>query len=155
MDKFDRYFKGANKSSYDRLVNTYVDYSTNYSKHYLLTNGYSIVLTDIIRTDFIENKIISESIKKHFNGFIDKTNISSIESFDYNYIKNNGVVDNKDHVFKIANDYCINIPLLNKIKGLIGCNKINVILKNNSDMPIIEVVGKYMQVGYLLPMRVY
>ena len=53
------------------------------------------------------------------------------------------------------NDYSINITLLNKIKGMIGCSKVNFIIKNNSYDPIIEVIGRDMQVGYLLPMKVY
>ena len=155
MDRFDRYFKGASNNTYNRLVNTYVDYSTNYRKHYLYTNGYSVVMCDLIRTDFKENLGIKDYVVKTFENFIDKTSVENIITYDYNYIKNNSIKDGKDMIFKFNNDYSINITLLNKIKGMIGCNKINYIIKSNSYHPIIEIVGKNMQVGYLLPMRVY
>ena len=155
MDKFDRYFKGASARQYDGLVNSYVDYSTEYSKHYLYTNGYSIVMCDFIRTDFKENLGIKDSVVKTFENFINKTSVESIITYDYNYVKNNSVKEGKDMIFKFNNDYSINVTLLNKIKGMIGCNKINYIIKSDNYHPIIEIVGKSMQVGYLLPMRVY
>ena len=155
MDKFDRYFKGASVSQYHKLVNSYVDYSTDYSNHYLYTNGYSIVMCDFVRSDFKENVGIKDYIVRTFENFIDKTSVENIITYDYDYIKNNSVKDGKDMVFKFNDDYSINVTLLNKIKGMIGCNKINYIIKKDSYHPIIEIVGKGMQVGYLLPMRVY
>lgn len=155
MDKFDRYFKGASVKQYDKLVNSYVNYSTDYSNHYLYTNGYSIVMCDFVRTDFKENLGIKDYIVKTFENFIDKTSVESIITYDYDYVKNNSVKDGKDMIFKFNNNYSINIKLLNKIKVMIGCNKINYIIKSDNYHPIIEIVGKGMQVGYLLPMRVY
>lgn len=155
MDKFDRYFKGASVWQYDKLVNSYIDYSTDYSKHYLYTNGYSIVMCDFVRSDFKENLGIKNYIVRTFENFIDKTSVESIMTYDYDYIKNNSVKDGKDTIFKFNDDYSINVTLLNKIKGMIGCNKVNYIIKKDSYHPIIEIVGKGMQVGYLLPMRVY
>lgn len=150
MDKFDKFFKGASKNTYPRILNTYVDYS---NKNYLYTNAYSIVLSNECRTDFKENLNLKESIVTLFEGFIDKTDIKEIITYDYDYLKNNSFKDGKNLLFRVNNDYSINITLLNKIKGMIGCSKVNFIVKNNS--PIIEVIGRDMQVGYLLPMKVY
>ena len=155
MDKFDKYFKGASVSQYDKLVNSYVNYSTDYSNHYLYTNGYSIVMCDFGRTDFRENLGIKDYIIRTFENFIDKTSIESIISYDYDYVKNNSVKDGKVMIFRFNDNYSININLLNKIKGMIGCNKINYIIKSDNYHPIIEIVGKGGQVGYLLPMRIY
>lgn len=153
MDKFDKFFKGASKNMYTRIVNTYVDYSNKNGNYFLYTNGYSVVLSNECRTDFKENLNLKESIIKIFEGFVDKTDIKEIITYDYDYLKNNGFKDGKNQVFRVNNDYSINITLLNKIKGMIGCSKVNFIVKNNS--PIIEVIGRDMQVGYLLPMKVY
>lgn len=153
MDKFDKFFKGASKNMYTRIVNTYVDYLTDYGHHYLYTNGYSVVLSNECRTDFKENLNLKESIVTLFEGFIDTTDIKDIITYDYDYLKKNGFKDGKNLVFRVNNDYSINITLLNKIKGMIGCSKVNFIVKNNS--PIIEVIGRDIQVGYLLPMKVY
>lgn len=155
MDKFDKYFKGASVKQYDKLVNSYVDYSTDYSNHYLYTNEYSIVMCDFVRTDFKENLGIKDYIVRTFENFIDKTSIESIISYDYDYVKNNSVKEGKDTIFRFNDNYSININLLNKIKAMIGCNKINYIVKKDNYNPIIEIVGRGMQVGYLLPMRIY
>ena len=155
MDKFDRYFKGASVNQYDKLVNSYINYSTNYSNHYLYTNGYSIVMCDFVRTDFKENLGIKDYIVRTFENFIDKTSIQSITSYDYDYVKNNSVKDGKHTIFRFNDNYSMDINLLNKIKGMIGCNKINYIIKSDNYHPIIEIVGKGVQVGYLLPMRIY
>lgn len=152
MDKFDKFFKGASKNLYSRIVNTYVDYS---NKYYLYTNAYSVVLSNECRTDFKENLNLKERIVTLFEGFIDKTDIKEIITYDYDYLKNNSFKHGKNLLFRVNNDYSINITLLNKIKGMIGCSKVNFIVKNNSNQPIIEVVGRDMQVGYLLPMKVY
>lgn len=151
MNKFDKFFKGASKNIYPRIINTYIDYSNKNGHHYLYTNGYSVVLSNDCRTDFKENLNLKKSIVTLFEGFIDKTDIKEIITYDYDYLKNNG----KNLLFRVNNDYSINIILLNKIKGMIGCSKVNFIVKNNSHHPIIEVIGRDMQVGYLLPMKVY
>lgn len=155
MDKFDKFFKGASENMYHRIVNTYVDYLTDYGHHCLYTNEYSIVMSNECRTDFKENLKLKESIVTYFEKFIDKTDIKEIITYDYDYIKNNSFKDGKNLLFRVNNDYSINITLLNKIKGMIGCSKVNFIIKNNSYHPIIEIVGRDMQVGYLLPMKVY
>lgn len=155
MDKFDKFFKGASENMYSRIVNTYVDYSNKNAKHYLYTNGYSVVLSNNCKTDFKENLNLKESIITFFEGFIDKTDIKEIITYDYDYLKNNGFKYGKNILFRVNNDYSINITLLNKIKSMIGCSKVNFIVKNNSHHPIIEVIGRDMQVGYLLPMKVY
>ena len=155
MDKFDKFFKGASKNTYSRIVNTYVDYSNKNGHHYLYTNVYSVVLSNECRTDFKENLNLKDSIVTLFEGFIDKTDIKEIITYDYDYLKNNGFKDGKNLLFRVNNDYSINITLLNKIKGMIGCSKVNFIVKNNSHHPIIEVIGRDMQIGYLLPMKVY
>lgn len=155
MDKFDKYFKGASNNMYDRIVNTYVDYSTSYTNHYLYTNGYSVVMCDECNTRFTENLKLKASVIEFFESFIDKTNIESIITYDYNYIKNNSIKEGKDMIFRFNDNYSMNIKLLSKIKGMIGCNKINYIIKKDNYHPIIEIVGKGMQVGYLLPMRIY
>ena len=152
MDKFDKFFKGASKNICPRIVNTYVDY---YGKHYLYNNGYSIVLSNECRTDFKENLNLKERIITFFEGFVDKTDIKEIITYDYDYLKNNSFKDDKNLLFRVNNDYSINITLLNKIKGMIGCRKVNFIVKNNAYHPIIEVIGRDMQVGYLLPTKVY
>ena len=155
MDKFDRYFKGASKNMYPRIVNTYVDYLTNYNHHYLYTNGYSVVMCDTCNTRFTENLKLKASVIDFFESFIDKTNIESIITYDYDYVKNNSIKNGRDMIFKFNNDYSMDIKQLNKIKGMIGCNKINYIVKKDSYHPIIEIVGRGMQVGYLLPMKSY
>ena len=155
MDKFDRYFKGASVSQYDKLVNSYVDYSTDYSHHYLYTNGYSIVMCDFVRTDFKENLGIKDYVVRTFENFIDKTSIESIITYDYDYIKNNGVKDGKDMIFKFNDNYSINITLLNKIKAMIGCNKINYIIKSDNYHPIIEIVGKNMNIYWNFMLNLY
>lgn len=152
MDKFDKFFKGASKNMYHRIVNTYVDYSN--SNYFLYTNAYSVVLSNECRTDFKENLNLKDTIVTFFEGCIDKTDIKEIITYDYDYLKNNSFKDGKNLLFRVNNDYSINITLLNKIKGMIGCIKVNFIVKNNYH-PIIEVIGRDMQVGYLLPMKVY
>ena len=128
MDKFDKFFKGASKNMYPRIVNTYVDYSNGNGKYYLYTNAYSVVLSNECRTDFKENLKLKDSIVTFFEEFIDKTHIKDIITYDYDYLKNNS----KNLLFRVNNDYSINITLLNKIKGMIGCSKVNFIVKNNS-----------------------
>lgn len=153
MDKFDRYFKNCTLS-HNKLINSYVIYKTDSNIYYLLSDGFSIIMTDEIKTSFTENKKQKESIINFFNKFIDKTNIKEVISCDFDYIKNNIIDDGKDKYFKIDDDFGLNFKLLKNIKSIIGCNKLNIVYKNNSYHPIIEIIGKGFQIGYLMPIRI-
>ena len=60
-----------------------------------------------------------------------------------------GLVDGH---YKINKDYGVNYTQLKKIIDIIGVKSINII---EDDTPVIEIVGRDNQVGYLLPCRLY
>lgn len=147
MRCLDNYYKSKNLNVNEKLINTYVKYNNNA----LISNGFSIVLTQKLSSDFKENKNYKSGIIKAFEVFIDKNTTEFVKTIDYTDIKNN--LDS-DKCYKINSDYGINYTQLNKIIDIIGCEKINIINVKGQNC-VIEIVGKGMQVGYLLPMRIY
>lgn len=147
MDKFDRYYKSKNLSINNKLVNTYVKYD---DKTLLISNGYSVVYTKTIPSNFEENINYAYSIKKFYDNFRDKTHEVMI-TLDINKIKS----ELDDNNYKFSKNYGLNYMQLKKIIDIIGCEKINVLSRDNFESCFIEIVGKDKQVGYLLPTRVF
>lgn len=147
MRCLDNYFKSKELHIDEKLINTYV----KYYDHVLISNGFSIVLTQKLSSDFKENEYYKSTIINFFETFIDKNTMEFIKTIEYDDIKNN--LDD-DKCYKINDDFGINYMQLKKIIDIIGCKKINIINVKCQDC-IIEVLGKGMQVGYLLPTRIY
>ena len=141
MNRYDRYFKKNKLGVNDNLYNTYVEYDTGYSKHSLISNGCSIVMV---------NEKLSRSIISFFENFIDKNGVEVLETTHIDIIKDK-ITD--DDTYNINDNYCIDYNVLKSICSIIGGKKVNVITADRFYHPIIEIIGKDMQVGYLLPCR--
>ena len=148
MDKFDRYYKSKNLSINEKLVNSYAKYD---DKTLLISNGYSVVYTKTIRSDFVENASYSYSINNYYKHFTSE-NCEIMQTLDINLIKSD---KDNDGYYKFSRDFGLDYPQLKKIIDIIGCKKINVKSKDNYETCFIEIAGKNNQVGYLLPTRVY
>lgn len=147
MKSLDNYYKSKELNINKKLINTYV----NYNGHALISNGFGVVLTQKITNDFKENEFYKSAIINFFETFTDKNTTEFIKTIDYIEIKNN--LDN-DKCYKINDDFGINYMQLKKIIDIIGYKKINIINVKGQDC-VIEILGKDMQVGYLLPTRIY
>lgn len=147
MDKFDRYYKSKNLSINEKLINRYVKYD---DKTLLISNGYSVVYTKTICSNFKESIDYNYAIKKFYDNFRDNAN-EVMMTLDINKIKN-GLEDGN---YRFSRDYGVNYMQLKKITDIIGCEKINVKSRDNFESCFIEIVGKNNQVGYLLPTRIY
>ena len=145
MDKFDKYYKSKDLSIKEDLKNSYVKYD---NKTLLISNGYSVVYTNIIRNDFKHNDKYAYSINKFYDNFKSKASECDKRNIALREIKD-GLVDGH---YKINNKFAINYKQFKKIIDIIGVECINII---EDDTPIIEIIGRYNQVGYLLPCRVY
>lgn len=145
MDKFDKYYKSKDLSIKEDLKNSYVKYD---NKTLLISNGYSVVYTKSIRNDFKHNDKYAYSIRGFYDNFKSKASECSKRNIALSEIKD-GLVDGH---YKINNGFAINYTQLNKIINIIGVKSINII---EDDTPIIEIIGRDSQVGYLLPSRVY
>ena len=148
--KFNNYFKSKNLNIRKDLINTYTIYKTNYNKHYLISNGYGIIMTNNIPANYKENDKLKYNIINYFENFIDKNKNELVMSIDIDTIKNNL---NSKKIYKINNEYALDFVQLKKIIDIIKGNKINIL--NNFNHYFIEIVGSNFQVGYLLPMRIY
>lgn len=146
----DAYFKSRKHSIKKDLVNSYIIYDTNIARHFLISNGYSIVMVNDFNDTYIENEKYKYSIINMFEGFIDKNKNTFIETIDINTIIDNL---NNDKEYKYNSEYAIDYSLLSKIINIIGCNKINIL--DNTNNILIEIIGRDNQIAYLLPMRVY
>lgn len=150
MDKFNRYYKSRNLKINENLINTYVKYD---DKTLLISNGFGIVYTKTIRNDF---KDITDTgcgiyLKRCYDNFSNKENELMI-TLDIEHIKNN--LDS-EKTYRFSKDYGLNYMQFKKIVDIIGCDKINVLSRDNFESCFIEIIGKNDQVGYLLPCRVY
>lgn len=152
MNRYDRYFKKNKLGVNDKLYNTYVEYNTGYSKHNLISNGCSIIMVNDIPDNFTKNETLSKSIISFFENYIDKNGVDVLETTHIDIIKDK-LTDN--NTYNINKDYCIDYDVLKSICSIIGGKKINVITSDRFYHPIIEIIGKDMQVGYLLPCRRY
>lgn len=152
MNKFENYYKHKNVITRQDLINTYVVYDTGYSRHFLISDGYGIVMVNDIPSDFKEHKLLKNKLIEYFENFINKNNIESVETYYLDYIKDNM---SDDKYFKLNDEYSVDYVLIKKITNIIGGNKINFVKHEGSYHPIIEIVGRDGQVGYLLPCRVY
>ena len=150
MNKFEKYFSNKKHFIKEDLKNTYIVYKTSDSRHFLLSDSYSIIMVNDIPDTFKENKKYSSSIIPMFERFIDKNNINKVDTYYIDFIKDNV---NNDNEYFFDNEYGVDYYMLKKIVGVIGGNKINVIRNNNIYHPIIELVGRNGQVAYLLPIH--
>lgn len=149
MNKFDRYYKSKDLSINNKLIGKYVKYD---DKTLLISNGYGVVYTKTIRSDFEEmSDGYSNSIKRYYDNFSSKENELML-TLDIENIKSN--LDD-DKTYRFSKDYCLNYMQLKKIIDIIGCSKINVLSRDNFETCFIEIIGKNNQVGYLLPCRIY
>lgn len=147
MDKFDRYYKSKNLRINEKLINRYVKYD---DKTLLISNGYSVVYTKTICSNFKESIDYNYTIKKFYDNFRDNAN-EVMMTLDINKIKN-GLEDGN---YRFSRDYGVNYMQLKKIIDIIGCEKINVKSRDSFESCIIEIVGKNNQVGYLLPTKIF
>lgn len=145
MDKFDKYYKSRKLNINSKLINSYAKYD---NKTLLISNGYSVVFTKTIRNDFKENDAYKYSLIKFYDNFKSKASECDKRNIALSEIKD-GLVDGH---YKINNKFAIDYTQLNKIINIIGVKCINII---EDDTPIIEIIGRDNQVGYLLPCRVY
>ena len=145
MDKFDKYYTSKELSIKEDLKNSYVKYD---EKTLLISNGYSVVFTKTIRNDFKHNDKYAYGIQGFYDNFRSKASKCNKRNIALSEIKD-GLLDGH---YNIDEDYAINYTQLNKIINIIGAKEINII---EDETPIIEIVGRNSQVGYLLPCRVY
>lgn len=150
MNRYERYFKKNKLGVNDKLYNTYVEYDTGYSKHFLISNGCSIVMVNDIPNNFTKNNTVSKSIISFFENYIDKNDVEVLQETHIDIIKDKITSDN---TYIINDSYCIDYNVLKDICSIIGGKKVNIITGDRFYHPIIEIVGKDMQVGYLLPCR--
>ena len=149
MDRFNRYYKSKNLNINNKLVNKYAKYDDN---TLLISNGYGVVYTKTIRSDFEEmSDGYSNSIKRYYDNFSSKENELML-TLDIENIKSNLDTDKN---YKFSKDYCLNYMQLKKIIDIIGYGRINVLSRDNFDTCFIEIIGKNNQVGYLLPCKIY
>lgn len=156
MDKFDKFYKRKNIKIKEKLINTYIEYD---NKHLLISNGYSVVYTKTIRSDFkeLENKNDCKCICDFYNNCTNKNKFEIINTLKLQNIKN-GLISKDEYdskLYKINDKYSIDYLLLMKIVNIIGCEEVNIMknIDNNRDI-IIEVIGRNNQNGYLLPLIV-
>lgn len=145
MDKFDRYYISRKLNIKSDLKNSYVKYD---EKTLLISNGYSVVYTKSIRNDFKHNDKYAYAI----TGFYDRFTSLSSECNKRNIALSEIKDGLEDGHYKINKGFGIDYTQLNKIIDIIGVKEINII---EDETPIIEIIGRDSQVGYLLPCRVY
>jgi hypothetical protein len=177
-NKFENYFKSNELSINKNVINKYitldsVDDAMKDSKSFVvLSNGYSIVKVLKKSVELLDNfedlandssdsaTFIKDSILRYVNLFMNNynynyevLNVYSLKEFKEGiYVTPSGLKK-----FRINEDYNVNVTLFNKIVSIIGCNGVRIIKRDLSYNVryIIEIFGKYNQVGYLLPERVY
>lgn len=145
MDKFDKYYISKDLNIRSDLKHSYVKYD---EKTLLISNGYSVVYTKSIRNDFKENDKLKSALIGFYDRFTGLSSECSKRNIALSELKD-GLVDGH---YKINKDFGINYTQLKKIIDIIGVKCINIM---EDDTPVIEIVGRDNQVGYLLPCRVY
>lgn len=145
MDRFDRYYKSKKLHINEKLINTYIKYD---DRTLLISNGYSVIYTKTIRNDFQENIVYKNYISKYYDTFRDKASECNKRNIALTEL-NGGLLDNQ---YKFSNDYSICYTQYKKIIDIIGVKEVNII---EDTTPVIEIIGRNNQVGYLLPCRVY
>jgi hypothetical protein len=145
MDKFDKYYISKHLNIRSDLKYSYVKYD---EKTLLISNGYGVVYTKSIRNDFKENDKLKSALIRFYDYFMSKASECNKRNIALSELKD-GLVDGH---YKINKDFSVDYTQLKKIIDIIGVRSINFI---EDDAPIIEIVGRDNQVGYLLPCRVY
>ena len=149
MDKFDKYYKHKNLKINDKLVNGYAKYD---DETLLISNGYSVVYTKTIRSDFKElTDNYGIGLKRHYNNF---NNFEAVDTILLDTIKN-GLDEDKYYIFTDdkSGKYAIDYMLVKKIIDIIGYSCIEII--SDGYTKIFKIKGVNQQIGYLLPCRVY
>ena len=164
MNKYENYFKSQKHDIKKDLINTYIKYNDKY----LISNGYGIVMVNNIPDDFSENIKYNYTITSMFDNWYIKAeacNSTEYYKIDIDTVKNNVKTDtygykviNMESVadFRESKNYSIDYGLLKKLIALIGYKELCIMVVysagTNDYLPVIKLIGKDNQVGYMLPM---
>lgn len=180
-NKFENYFKSNELSINKNVINKYITLNSvdngtkDLESFVVLSNGYSVVKVLKKSVESLDNfedlandssdsvTSLKDSILRYLNLVMDNCN-NNYEVLNVYSLKEfkEGVytTPSGSKRFQINEDYRVNVTLFNKIVSIIGCDGVRIVKRNlgnlgNDDVYTIEIFGKYNQVGYLLPERVY